>query len=129
MVSRPARDRRILDPQSAESATAWIMSFVAHCHAEKKEDKINTDGTVRDLQVTNLFPNMCGRDAINKFRCVVSPRILVDTPYKDIRLAIQNYDSPEEKVVTAQKGKIFVRNTKCRGVRRRFPREVFIQKS
>ena len=59
----------------------------------------------------------------------MSLRILVDTPYKDIRLAIQNYDSPEERVVTAQKGKIFVRNTKCRGVRRRFPRDVFIQKS
>ena len=61
MVSRPATDRQILDLQNAESATAWIMSFVAKCRAEKKEDKVNNDGTVQDLQVTNLFLSMCGK--------------------------------------------------------------------
>ena len=53
MVSRPATERQILDLQNAESATAWIMSFIAKSRAEKKEDKINTDGTVQDVQVTN----------------------------------------------------------------------------
>ena len=96
MVSRPATDRQILDLQNAESATAWIMSFVAKCRAEKKEDKVNTDGTVQDLKVTNLFLSMCGQDAIIKLRSLMSPRILIDTPYKDIRLAIQNYISPKE---------------------------------
>ena len=61
MVSRPATDRQILDLQNAESATAWIMSFVAKCRAEKKEDKVNTDGTVQDLQVTNLFLSTINR--------------------------------------------------------------------
>ena len=60
MVSRPATDRQTLDLQNAESATAWIMYFVAKYRAEKKKDKVNTDGTVQDLQVTNLFLNMCG---------------------------------------------------------------------
>ena len=46
MVSRPATDRQTLDLQNAESATVWVLSFVAKCRAEKKEDKINTDGTV-----------------------------------------------------------------------------------
>ena len=66
MVSRPATDRQILDLQNAESATAWIMSFVAKCRAEKKEDKVNTNGTVQDLQVSNLFLSMCWQDAIFK---------------------------------------------------------------
>ena len=105
MVSRPDTDRQILDLQNAESATAWIMSFVAKCRAEKKEDNVNNDGTVQDLQVTNLFLSMCGQDAIIKLRSLMSPRNLIDTPYKDIRLAIQNYISPKERVVTAERAK------------------------
>ena len=35
----------------------------------------------------------------------MSPRNLLDTPYKDIRLAIQNYISPKERVATAEKSK------------------------
>ena len=105
MVSRPATDIQILDLQNAESATAWIMSFVAKCRAEKKEDKVNNDGTVQDLQVTNLFLSMCGQDAIIKHRSLMSPRKLIHTPYKDIRLAIQNYISPKERVVTAERAK------------------------
>ena len=85
MVSRPAADRQILDLQNAESATVWIMSFVAKCRAEKKEDKVNNDGTVQYLQVTNLFLNMCGQYAIFKLSSLMSPRKLIDTPYKDIR--------------------------------------------
>ena len=103
MVSRSARDRQILDLHKAESATAWIMSFVAKYRAEKKEDKVNNDGTVQDLQVTSLFLSMCGQDAIINFRSLMSPRNLIDTPYNDIRLAIQNYISPKESVVTAEK--------------------------
>ena len=103
MVSRPSTDRKILDLQNAESATAWIMSFVAKCRAEKKEDKINTDGTVQYLQVANLFLSMYGQDSINKLRSLISPRNLLDTPHKDIRLATQNYISPEKRVVTAER--------------------------
>ena len=61
MLSRSATDRQILDLQNAESATAWIMSFVAKCRAEKKEDKVNNDGTVQDLQVTKLFLSSAGK--------------------------------------------------------------------
>ena len=35
----------------------------------------------------------------------MSPRNLIDTPYKDISLAIQNYISPKERVVTAERAK------------------------
>ena len=101
-MSRPATDRQILDLLNAESATAWIMCFVAKCRAEKKEDKINTDGTVHDLQITNLFLSMCGQDAFIKHRNLISSRNLMDTPYKDIRLAIQNCNSPKERLVTAE---------------------------
>ena len=106
MESRPAADRQFLDLQNAESAIAWIMSFVAKCRAQKKEDKVNTDGTVQDLQVTNLFLSLCGQDAIIKFRSLMNPRNLIDTPYKDIRLAIRNYISPKERVVTAKTAKL-----------------------
>ena len=66
MVSRPPADREILDLQNAESATAWIMSFAVKCRGEKKEDKINTNGAIQDLQVTNLFLSICGQEAIIK---------------------------------------------------------------
>ena len=49
MVSRPTTDRKLLDLQNAESGCAWILSFVAKFRAEKKEDKINTNGTVQDI--------------------------------------------------------------------------------
>ena len=104
MVSRPTIGKSILDLQNAESATAWILSFVAKCRAEKKEEKINTDCTVQDLQVTNLFLSMCGQDAIIKLRSLISPRNLKDIPFKNIRLEIQNYIS-KERVVTAERAK------------------------
>ena len=102
MLSRPTTDRQILDLQNAESATAWTLSFVAKCRAEKKEDKFNTDGTVQDLQVTNLFLSMRRHDSTIKIRSLISPRILIDIPYKDIRLAFQNYISPKKRVVMAE---------------------------
>ena len=105
MLSRPTTDRQNLDLQNAESATAWILSFVAKCRAEKKEDKINTNDTVQELQVTNFFLSMWGQEAIIKIRSLISPRSLIDTPYKDIRLAIQNYISPNERVAPAEKAK------------------------
>ena len=80
------------------------MEYV-FCRAEKKEDKVNNDGTVQDLQVTNLFLKVRGQDAIIKLRSLMGPRKLIDTPYKDFRLAIQNYISPKERVVTAERGK------------------------
>ena len=68
MVSK-ATDSQILDLQNAESATAQVMTFLAKSRAEKKkEDKINTDGTVQDLQVTNLSLSMYGNDVIIKLR-------------------------------------------------------------
>ena len=44
MVIREPTDRKFLDLQNAESATAWIMFFVAKSCVEKKKDKINTNG-------------------------------------------------------------------------------------
>ena len=35
----------------------------------------------------------------------MSPRNLIDTPYKDIRLAMRNYISPKGRVVTAERVK------------------------
>ena len=32
----------------------------------------------------------------------MSPRKLLDTPFKEIRLVIQNYGSPKERVITAE---------------------------
>ena len=106
MVSRPPNDRQTLDLQNAECCPAWIMSFVAKCRAEKKENKVNNDGTIVDLQVTNLFLSICGQDALLKLRSLMRPKKLLDTPFKEIRLSIQNYISPKERVVTAEKAKI-----------------------
>ena len=78
---------------------------MAKSRTERKEDGINTNGTVHDLQVTNLFLSMCGQEAIIKHRNLFSPRNLIETPFKDIRLAIQNYISPKERVVTAERAK------------------------
>ena len=64
MMSRSTADRQILDLQKAESATAWILSFVAKCQAEKKEEKINNGVTVQDLQLSDLFLSLCSQDAI-----------------------------------------------------------------
>ena len=97
-MSRPTTDEQTLDLQNA---TAWILSFVAKCRAEKKEDKINTNDIVQDLQVTNLFLSMCRQDAIIKLSSLISPRNLIDIQYKDIRLAIRNYIHLK-RVVTAE---------------------------
>ena len=93
MVSRPPNDRQTLDLQNAESCRAWIMSFVAKCRAEKKEDKVKTDGTTVDLQIANLLLSICGQDALLKLRSLMSLKKLLDTPFKQIRQAIQNYIS------------------------------------
>ena len=77
MVYRPSDDQQTLDLQNAESCTAWIMSFVAKCRAEKKEHKVNTDGTIVDLQVTNHFLSICNQDALLKLRSLMSPKKIV----------------------------------------------------
>ena len=64
------------------------MSFVAKCRAEKKEDNINTTGTILDLKLTNLFLSMCAQNATIKLRSLESPGNLKKTPYKDNRLPI-----------------------------------------
>ena len=79
------------------------MSFVAKCRAEKKEDKVNTDGTIGDLQITNIVLRICGHDALPKLRSLMSHKKLLDTPFKEIRQAIQNYSSPKERVERAEK--------------------------
>ena len=109
LMSRPPNDRQTLDLQNAESFIAWIMSFMVKCRTEKKEDKVNNDGPIVDLQVTNLFLSICGQDALLKLRSLMSPKKLLDTPFKEIRQAIQNYISPkervEERVETAERAK------------------------
>ena len=82
------------------------MFFVAKCQAEKKEDKINTNGNIQDLQVTNLFLSICGQDAIIKHRGLMIPKKLIDTPYREISSLIQNYVSPKERLVAADSAKI-----------------------
>ena len=49
---------------------------------------------------------MCGQDAIIKLRSLIRPRNLIDLPYKVIRLAIQIYVSPKERVVKAERAKL-----------------------
>ena len=97
MVSRPPNDRQTLDLQNAESGTAWIMSLVAKCRAEKKEDKVNTYDAIEGLKVTNLFLSICCQDAFLKLRSLMSPKKLLDTPFEEIRQATQNYISPKER--------------------------------
>ena len=103
MVSRPPNDRQSLDLQNAESCTAWIMSFVAKGHAEKNEDKVNTDLSIVVLQVTIFFLSICGQDALFKFRSLMGPKKLLYNPFEEIREAIQNYISPKERVETAER--------------------------
>ena len=105
MLSRPSNNRQKLDLQNAESCTAWIMSFVVKCRAEKKEDKVNNHGTIVDIQLTKLFLSICGQAALLKLRSLMSPKKLLETPFKEIRQAIQNYISPKVRVETAEKAR------------------------
>ena len=68
----------------------------------EESGKFNTDGTIQEPQVTNFFLSMRGQDAIIKFRSLISHRSLIDTPYIDIRLAIQYCISPNKGVVTTK---------------------------
>ena len=82
-----------------------LCLFWRNVAQKKKEDKINTEDTVQDLQVTNFFLIMSGRDAIDKLRSLMSARTLIDIPYKVIRWATQNYFSLKERVAPAEKAK------------------------
>ena len=78
----------------------------AICRAENKEDEVNADGKIVDLQVTNLFLSICGQDALLKLKSLMNPIKLLDTPFKEIRQAFQNYISPKERVETAERSKL-----------------------
>ena len=105
VVFRQPADRKNLDLQNAESATALIIPSVAKYRAKKKEDRIKTDGSIVDLQVTHFFLSMCGYFSIIKLRGLMSPKNLIDTPHNDIRSVIQNHFSLKEKAVTAKRAK------------------------
>ena len=89
MVSRPATDRQTLDLQNAESATAWIV-FCGEISRREENGQDQHQWYLQDLQVTNFFLSLCGQDATINLRSLTSHRNLMDNPYKDIRLAIQN---------------------------------------
>ena len=95
--------QEIWDLQNAESATSWIMSFLAKYCAETKENKINNDATIVDLQVTKLFVSMCEQNSVIKLRGLMTPRDVIGTSYRDIRSAIQNQVSPKERIIAAEK--------------------------
>ena len=107
-MSRPEVDRSYLDLQNAESTKAGIVSFVPKLRAETRKNKINTNGTTLDKPVTNLFLSMCRQDANIKLGNLMSPRISIDTLYKDLGCAMQNYISPKERIVTAENVKYMI---------------------
>ena len=74
---------------------------------KEEKDKINTDGTMLFLQVTNLFRSMCKKDAVIKLTSLISSRTLIDAPYKHMGLTIQNFISSKERVVTTERAKVF----------------------
>ena len=84
MVSRPPTDRQTIDLENAGSCTAWNVSFMAKFCTDRKTEKFNSGYTIVYLQVTNLFLSMCGQDAFLKLRSLMSPKKLVDTPFKEI---------------------------------------------
>ena len=91
--------------QIAASCTAWTVAFEAKCRADKKEDKFNSDGSIVDLQVKNLFLSMCRQDALLKLRSLMSCKNHWTLLLK-IRVVIQNYISPKERVITAERAKL-----------------------
>ena len=72
MVFRPPTDQQVLDMQNVESFTLWIVSFVAKCCVEKEKNKPNTDDTISDLQITNIFLSMCKEGKLLKLRSLMS---------------------------------------------------------
>ena len=77
----------MLNPVQRESIG---MIIVAKSCAGKKKDKVNTDGTIVELHVTNLCLSLCGQDALLKLGSFMSPKKLLDTPFKEIRKAIHS---------------------------------------
>ena len=55
--------------------------------AEKKEDKINNYGIIKDLQITNLFITIWGKVARFRLRSPISLKELLDTAFKKIGIA------------------------------------------
>ena len=62
-------------PIESRAATAWIV-FCGKM-SDREEDRINTDGTKADVQVTNLFHGMGGQGAILQLRRIVSLKNLM----------------------------------------------------
>ena len=65
-----------------ECRISYCVDFVFcdEMSGREERDKINTNGTVQDLQVTNLCLSMCGQDQIIKLTSLISPKNLIDTP-------------------------------------------------
>ena len=58
------KQHRYLELSNFDNYIAWMTAFIAKYRYEKKEDKIKSDGTIEDLQVTNLILSTCGSEAI-----------------------------------------------------------------
>ena len=46
-----------------------------------------------------------GQDALPKFRNLMNPQKLLDTPFKGIRVLIEIYIFPKERIITARRAK------------------------
>ena len=80
IVFRPPTDRQILDINSAESSTAWVVFFLAKNRKDNLVDKHRNDVTILDLQLTNIFHSICGQDPQLRLKSLLSPKNLSETP-------------------------------------------------
>ena len=101
-----------LNFKEPDQALMWLQAFEARACIEKKRGIDATPVTTgppavaavaKDYQVTDFFMSQCGVEALIKLSSLVTPRIIEDMKFRDIRKDLLKYLKPEERLVVAER--------------------------
>ena len=80
-MASPARELNLTE---AEDVEVWLLEFEAKLRTKMKKLKAED----ADSFATDLFISTCGKTALKKLRAVVSPKVISQLNFADIKAAI-----------------------------------------
>ena len=91
--------KRTLNLSEPERTAAWFTSFEAKVRGKQLTD----DETTGTLQITDLFLELCGEDAVLKLARVAKPRPLEKMPFKTLKQLTMELVEPKKLLTIAER--------------------------
>ena len=83
-----------LNLSNKDSVEAWLISFEARARNQKRVDADATTSEPEKRELTDLFLEAVGTEALTTLKTLIAPLPLVDCKYKQFKEAIERHSTP-----------------------------------